>query len=226
MIKAVLIDIEGTTSPISFVKEILFPYSKEKLENFIKENKDKPEVQKILNDIKKEAGKDLTIDEIIQILKNWIDEDKKITPLKEIQGLIWKEGFETGKLKAPVYKDAYDKMIEWKNKGYKLYIYSSGSTTAQKLFFSHTEFGNILDLFSGHFDTKIGSKKDPTSYQKIAQTIGLKPDEILFLSDNPEEIKAAAKAGMKVKRPVREQDAEYIENFPYEQIKSFEEIDL
>ncbi len=226
MIKAIVIDIEGTTSPISFVKEILFPYSKEKLESFIKENIDRPEIQKIIEDVKKEAGKDLSVNQTIETLKKWIDEDRKITPLKELQGLIWEEGFKTGKLKAPVYKDAYEKMKQWKQKGYRLYIYSSGSVKAQKLFFSHTEYGNILDLFSGHFDTKIGNKKEPQSYKKIAQEIGLKPEEIIFLSDNPDEIKAAAQAGMKVVRIVRKNDAQPIEGFPYKQVDSFEKIDL
>ncbi|WP_029522249.1 acireductone synthase [Persephonella sp. KM09-Lau-8] len=226
MVKAILIDIEGTVSPISFVKDVLFPYSEEKMEKFIKENKDKPEIKNILQQVQEIEGKEMDIDEIIQTLKRWIKEDRKIAPLKDIQGFIWKEGFESGQIKAPLYEDAYRKMKEWKEKGYKLYIYSSGSVQAQKLFFSHTDKGNILNWFSGHFDTKIGNKKEAESYRKIAQEIGLKPEEILFLSDNPDEIKAAAQAGMKVYRLVRPQDAEYIENFEYPQIKSFDEVQL
>ncbi len=226
MIKAVLVDIEGTTSPISFVKNVLFPYSKERLEKFIKENKDNPEVKRIIDDIKKEVGKELSTDEVIETLKKWIDEDKKVTPLKEIQGFIWEKGFKSGELKAPVYKDAYEKLKKWKERGIPIYIYSSGSVKAQKLFFSHTEYGNILNIFSGFFDTKIGSKKETESYKKIAKEIGLKPEEILFLSDNPDEIKAAAKAGMKVIRIVRKGDAEYIKDFPYQQAESFEKMSV
>ena len=226
MVKAILIDIEGTVSPISFVKDVLFPYSEEKMEKFIKENKDKHEIKNILQQVQEIEGKEMDIDEIIQTLKRWIKEDRKIAPLKDIQGFIWKEGFESGQIKAPLYEDAYRKMKEWKEKGYKLYIYSSGSVQAQKLFFSHTDKGNILNWFSGHFDTKIGNKKETQSYRKIAQEIGLKPEEILFLSDNPDEIKAAAQAGMKVYRLVRPQDTEYIENFEYPQIKSFDEVQL
>ncbi|WP_029520994.1 acireductone synthase [Persephonella sp. IF05-L8] len=226
MVKAILIDIEGTVSPISFVKDVLFPYSEEKMEKFIKENKDKPEIKNILQQVQEIEGKEMDIDEIIQTLKRWIKEDRKIAPLKDIQGFIWKEGFENGQIKAPLYEDAYRKMKEWKEKVYKLYIYSSGSVQAQKLFFSHTDKGNILNWFSGHFDTKIGNKKETQSYRKIAQEIGLKPEEILFLSDNPDEIKAAAQAGMKVYRLVRPQDTEYIENFEYPQIKSFDEVQL
>ncbi len=226
MVKAILIDIEGTVSPISFVKDVLFPYSEEKMEKFIKENKDKHEIKNILQQVQEIEGKEMDIDEIIQTLKRWIKEDRKIAPLKDIQGFIWKEGFESGQIKAPLYEDAYLKMKEWKEKVYKLYIYSSGSVQAQKLFFSHTDKGNILNWFSGHFDTKIGNKKETQSYRKIAQEIGLKPEEILFLSDNPDEIKAAAQAGMKVYRLVRPQDTEYIENFEYPQIKSFDEVQL
>ena len=223
MIKAILTDIEGTVSSISFVKDVLFPYSKERIDTFIKENKDNAEVQRILDEVRKIEGKDLTVEEIIETLKKWIDEDRKIAPLKDIQGLIWKEGFETGKLKADLYEDAYRKLKEWKEK-YPIYVYSSGSVQAQKLFFSHTNYGNILNWFSGHFDTKIGNKKESDSYKKIAKEIGLKPEEILFLSDNPDEIIASAKAGMKAIRVVRPNDAEYIEDFPYKQVKTFDEI--
>ena len=225
MVKAILLDIEGTVAPISFVKEVLFPYSKDKMESFVKENKENPEVREILDEVKKIEGKNLTEEEIIKTLKKWIDEDRKIAPLKDIQGLIWKDGFKSGQLKAPLYEDAYEKMKKWRNK-YKLYIYSSGSVSAQKLFFSHTNYGNILDWLSGHFDTKIGNKKESQSYEKIAQEIGLKPEEILFLSDNPDEIKAAAKADLQVVKVSRPEDDPYIEGFPYRQIRSFEELSI
>jgi len=226
MAKAVLIDIEGTIAPISFVKDVLFPYSKEKMEQFISENKNRPEVKEILEQVQEIEGRKMSETEIIQTLKRWIDEDKKISPLKEIQGYIWKEGFGSGKIKAPVYEDAYKKMKEWKEKGLKLYIYSSGSVQAQKLFFSHTEKGNILELFNGHFDTKIGGKKDKGSYLKIAKIIGFPPEEIIFLSDNPDEITAASQAGMKAYRLVRPEDATPIQDFPFPQIVSFDEVEL
>ncbi len=226
MVKAILIDIEGTVAPISFVKDVLFPYSKEKMESFVKENENKQEIKQILEDVKKIEKREMSTEEVIDTLKKWIDEDRKITPLKEIQGYIWEEGFKSGNVKAPLYKDAYEKMLYWNKKGIPMYIYSSGSVKAQKLFFSHTEYGNIVDFFNGFFDTKIGNKKEKGSYEKIARAIGLKPEEILFLSDNPDEIKAAAEAGMQVMRVVREKDAEYIPDFPYPQIKSFEEIEV
>ncbi|WP_457638749.1 acireductone synthase [Persephonella sp.] len=226
MVKAVLIDIEGTVAPISFVKEVLFPYSKEKLEEFIKENADRTEIKEVIQQVKQIEGKELSVEEVIETLKKWIDEDRKITPLKDIQGYIWKEGFEKGEIKAPLYEDAYIFLKKWKKDGYKLYIYSSGSVQAQKLFFSHTDKGDLLELFDGFFDTKIGNKKETQSYLKIAQEIGLRPEEILFLSDNPDEIKAAAEAGMSVYRLVRPGDTEFLPDFPYPQIKSFEEVRL
>ncbi|WP_457624934.1 acireductone synthase [Persephonella sp.] len=226
MIKAVLIDIEGTVAPIRFVKEVLFPYSKNRIEKFLTENKDDPKIKKIIEEVKKIEGKDLSLPKVINTLKKWIDEDRKIAPLKDIQGFIWKEGFEKGEIKSPIYEDAYKKLKEWKEKGLKLYIYSSGSVQAQKLFFSHTEYGNLMDLFDGFFDTRIGNKKDKSSYERISEEIGLKPEEVLFLSDNPDEIKAAAQAGMKVYRVVRPEDAEYIEGFPFKQIRDFSEVEL
>jgi len=226
MVKAVLTDIEGTTSSISFVKDVLFPYAKRKMEDFVKQNKENPEVKRILNDVKEVVGKDLTTDEIVEILKKWIEEDKKITPLKEIQGLIWEEGYKKGELEGHIYDDSFEKLKKWKERGIPIYVYSSGSVKAQKLLFSNTKFGDINYLFSGYFDTKIGGKKEPQSYKKIAQEIGLKPEEILFLSDNPEEIEAAAKAGMKVVRFAREGEFEIIPDFPYKQVRNFEEVEI
>ncbi len=224
MVKAILLDIEGTVAPISFVKDVLFPFSKERMEGFVREHIEKPEIKQTIEEVKKIEGKELSLEEVIETLKRWIDEDKKITPLKDIQGFIWEEGFKSGKIKALLYEDAYKKLLQWKEKGIPMYIYSSGSVKAQKLFFSHTQHGNILDFFSGHFDTKIGNKKEKQSYERISKEIGLKPEEILFLSDNPEEIKAAAQAGMKAVRVVRKNDAEYIQGFPYPQISSFDEL--
>ena len=223
MVKAVLLDIEGTIAPLTFVKEVMFPYSKRKLREFLEKNWNKPEIQEIVRDASREVGKELSLEEAVETFSRWIDEDRKITPLKELQGYIWEEGFKSGELRAPLYEDAYKKIREWKERGIPLYIYSSGSVKAQELFFSHTEYGNLLGLFSGFFDTKIGNKKEKESYLRIAQKIGLKPEEILFISDNPEELKAAKEAGFKVLQSVRD-GVKPSEEF--EKIYSFEEIEL
>ncbi len=226
MIKAVVTDIEGTTSSISFVKDVLFPYAYEKMEEFIKQNKNNPEIKKILKDVENIEGRKLTTDEIIEILKRWIKEDKKITSLKEIQGLIWEEGYKQGELQGHIYDDSYRKLKEWKEKNLPIYVYSSGSVKAQKLLFSNTKFGDINYLFSGYFDTKIGGKKEANSYKKIASEIGLNPEEILFLSDNPEEIEAASKSGMEVIRFAREGEFELIPDYPFKQVRNFNEIEI
>jgi len=226
-LKAIILDIEGTVAPISFVKEVMFPYSKKKMKQFIQKNKDNEKVRQILDEVKEIENKNLTEDEVAEVLIKWINEDKKIAPLKEIQGMIWKEGFETGELKAPLYEDAYNKMKIWREKNIPMYIYSSGSVEAQKLFFSYTNYGNILDWFKGHFDTRnAGNKKEKSSYEKIAEKIKLKPEDILFLSDNIDEIRAAAEAGFQVVKVSRPEDVPYLENLPYKQIKSFKELNF
>jgi len=223
MIKALLLDIEGTLAPLSFVKEVLFPYSLERLEDFLKKHSGDPHVREILRETEKLAGKSLSLDEAIGLFKSWIEEDKKITPLKELQGLIWEEGFNSGKLIAPLYEDAYERLKEWKEKGIPMYVYSSGSVKAQKLFFSHTNYGDITDFFSEFFDTRIGSKKEKSSYEKIARKIGLPPSEILFISDNPEELRAASEVGFRVLQSVREGVTPSEE---FRKIYSFREIEL
>lgn len=223
MVKGVILDIEGTIAPLSFVKEVMFPYSKERLEKFLRENWEKPEIRRIIEETESILGKKLSLEEAIETFKKWIDEDKKITPLKELQGYIWEEGFKKGELVAPLYRDAYEKIKKWKEKGIPVYIYSSGSVKAQKLFFSHTNYGNILDMFSGFFDTRIGSKKESQSYRRILKNINLKPEEVVFISDNPEELKAAKEAGIKVFQAVREGVEPSSE---FEQIRSFEELKI
>jgi len=203
MVKKVVVDIEGTISSISFVKDVLFPYSEAHMEEFIKKNINNPEVQEVLNQINKEVGKNLSLDEAINQLKEWIKEDKKITPLKTIQGLIWEEGYKSGELKSDLYEDAYKKLKEWKEKGIDIYVYSSGSVKAQKLFFSHTQYGDVNYLFSGYFDTNIGSKKESKSYKEIAKQINEIPENILFLSDIEEELDAAKEAGFQTIKVAR-----------------------
>ncbi len=234
MSKIILLDIEGTISPISFVKNKMFPYSKENIDQFIKNNKNK-KILKLIKEIKKEIVKEikniennnnLSTDYIINFLKEWIDKDRKITPLKELQGYIWEKGFKSWELKAPIYQDAFEKIKEWKYKGIPLYIYSSGSVKAQKLFLSHTTLGNIVNFFEWFFDTKIGSKKDKSSYEEIAKQIWENIKNIIFLSDDIKEIEASNKAWMKVIKVSRPEDTEYINNCPYEQITSFNEINL
>ena len=198
MIRAILTDIEGTTSSIDFVKDVLFPYARKHLPAFVVTHADKPEVQHWLHDAAKEAGLvSGTQQEIIELLQRWIDEDRKATPLKALQGMIWEEGYRNGEFRAHVYPEVAHKLQEWKAQGVDLYIYSSGSVAAQKLFFGYSEAGDLSRLFSGHFDTETGAKREADSYRRIADSIGRPPGEVLFLSDTVAELDAAQSAGMR-----------------------------
>ena len=222
MPKVILTDIEGTISSISFVKEVLFPYSKERLEDFILTNYEHSPfllsiIEATLEEIKQgnitgityKSNQESAIFETqvytaIEALKIWIQEDKKITPLKDLQGLIWEEGFRKGLFKAPLYQDAFEFFLSMKGKGLPIYVYSSGSVQAQKLFFEFSEFGDVRYLFSGFYDTKIGSKKDSESYLKIAADIQVSPEHILFLTDIKDECKASEEAGLLTIQVARE----------------------
>jgi len=205
MIKAILTDIEGTTSSISFVKDVLFPYARRRLPAFIATHADKPEVQHWLHETAKEAGLvSASRHELVALLQRWIDEDRKATPLKALQGLLWEDGYRDGEYQAHVYADVAPKLREWKRRGLELYVYSSGSVTAQKLFFGFSAAGDLTPLFSGFFDTECGPKRDPNSYRSIAIAIGQPADVILFLSDVVEELDAARAAGMKTTLLARE----------------------
>jgi enolase-phosphatase E1 len=198
MIKAILTDIEGTTSSISFVKETLFPYARKHLPAFVVTHTDNADVQHWLHEAAKEAGLvSATQDEMIAMLQRWIDEDRKSTALKALQGMIWEEGYRNGEYRAHVYPDVAPSLRAWRDKGLALYVYSSGSVPAQKLFFGFCDAGDITPLFSGYFDTEIGAKRSADSYRRIASEIGLSANQILFLSDIVEELDAARAAGMK-----------------------------
>lgn len=211
MIRAILTDIEGTTSSLSFVKDVLFPYARARLGDFVKAQADDPTVKQILADARRESGAALSDAELAEVMLRWIDEDRKLTPLKALQGLIWEAGYRSGELVGHIYDDAYDALHRWHGHGIRLYVFSSGSVKAQKLLFGHTEKGDLQSLFGGYFDTTIGAKRDPAAYERIAETIGIAPGEILFLSDATEELDAAQTAGMKTywlvrdaKRPLRD----------------------
>lgn len=203
MIKAVITDIEGTTSSISFVKDILFPYARARIAEFVKLRGDDPEIRRILNEAKTIAGERLDDASLCDVLIRWIDEDLKVTPLKALQGLIWEEGYRHGDFHGHIHEDAVRLLRAWKSRGIRLYVFSSGSVHAQKLLFGHTQFGDLTALFSGYFDTHVGPKQDPEAYRKIAAMIGLKPAAILFLSDIEDELDAARTAGLATCKVVR-----------------------
>jgi len=204
MIRAIVTDIEGTTSSLSFVKDVLFPYARHHLPAFIHQHHRDPRIQTQLKAVAEAAGQPLSEDEAIDQLIRWIDEDRKITPLKAVQGMIWEAGYRNGDFKGHVYDDAVQHLRAWKANGIALYVFSSGSVQAQQLLFAHTAHGDLTPLFSGYFDTRIGAKREPAAYEHIANTIGLPPATILFLSDIREELDAARQAGFQTSWLVRD----------------------
>jgi enolase-phosphatase E1 len=196
MIRAILTDIEGTTSSIRFVHDVLFPYAREHMAEFVRCNAEDVHVVPHLNDVRLEAGTDLDLEGIIRQLISWIDADEKATPLKALQGMIWEAGYQKGDFTGHIYPDAARRLRTWHGAGISLYIFSSGSTQAQKLLFGHSDVGDLTPLFSGYYDTRTGNKRDPAAYRAIAADIGLPPEDILFLSDICEELDAAHTAGM------------------------------
>jgi len=194
----VLTDIEGTTSSISFVKDVLFPYARERLPRYVREHAADPRVRHCLDETLREAGLPAGDDEAaIATLLRWIDEDRKATPLKALQGMIWADGYAGETFVAHMYPDAVQRLREWHAQGHPIYVYSSGSVPAQQLYFAHTDAGDLRPLLRGHFDTTSGPKRERESYLRIAAAIGVAPADVVFLSDIEAELDAARAAGMR-----------------------------
>jgi enolase-phosphatase E1 len=222
-IKAILTDIEGTTSAVSFVFDVLFPFAARHLPEFVLTHADEPAVAQQIDAVRAESGEaGASPERVVEILLGWIAEDRKATPLKALQGMVWEQGYRAGQLKGHVYPDAVEALRRWKQEGYDLYVYSSGSIQAQKLIFGCSEAGDLTPLFSGYFDTTTGPKREAASYRQIAADIGLPGDQILFLSDVVQELDAALQAGMQTIGLAREGGV--LEG--HETVASFAVIDL
>jgi enolase-phosphatase E1 len=224
MIKAVVTDIEGTTSALSFVKDVLFPYARKHLARYVAEHAGDPPVRALMEDANREAGGGLDDAGIVAQLEGWIDADRKITPLKSLQGLIWEAGYRDGDFKGHIYPDAAAQLRAWHDRGIRLYVYSSGSVYAQKLLFGHSEAGDLTPLFSGYYDTHVGGKREAAAYHAIVADIGLPAGEILFLSDIVEELDAARAAGMQTIQLVR--DSVLADQPAHRQVRDFNAIGI
>ncbi|WP_158746958.1 acireductone synthase [Acidisphaera sp. L21] len=201
-IRAVVIDIEGTTTPISFVHDVLFPFARTHLPALVRTGAFDPAVAAELAAIEEAApGSDP-----VTVLMGWMDTDAKHTPLKTLQGLVWRQGYAEGALKGMLYPDVAPRLRKWHAAGCRLFVYSSGSTEAQRLLFGHSDAGDLTGLFDGFFDTRIGAKRSSGSYQAIGREIGLPVDTILFLSDVEEELDAAVEASLVTCQLVRPMD--------------------
>ena len=204
-VQAVLTDIEGTTSSIDFVHKVLFPYAKRKLPEFVLKNSEREDIATLLDEARQEAGESAaSTNRVIEILLDWIEKDRKVTPLKALQGHVWRQGYENGDFTGHIYDDVAPCLRRWSGSGIKLYVYSSGSVSAQKLLFGYSDAGDLQPLFNGYFDTRIGPKKEVGSYHRIAESIGKDSSQILFLSDVTEELDAARTAGLQTFQLVRD----------------------
>ncbi|KAG4075718.1 hypothetical protein HA402_003543 [Bradysia odoriphaga] len=245
-IKVIVTDIEGTTTSISFVKDKLFPYAVEHVEEYLTANWTTEAVQEAVKELRAQYVADVTdkiegavaisdgeakeqAEEIAEVVANvkWqISIDRKTTSLKKLQGLIWAKGYDSGAIKGHVYSDVPKAFERWTAANIKIYIYSSGSVAAQKLLFTNSEHGDLTSNISGYFDTNVGMKQDQLSYEKIVKEVGCEPSDILFLTDIVKEAAAAKGSGIKVALLVRSDNGPLTdeEKAEYEIFTSFDDI--
>ena len=218
-IRGILLDIEGTVSPVSFVYEVLFPFARNNAESFLTRTAKSAGTKHALKLMAKDAGFgsfedwcasdpdksqiELVLAEVYQLMDN----DIKATGLKELQGLIWEEGYASGVLNSVVFDDVPVALSDWWKQGLSIRIYSSGSATAQKVFFENTNIGDLTCFLRGYYDTTSGGKREQSSYLEIADAFELSPSEIVFFSDVPAELDAAAAAGMQTRLVIRKGNA-------------------
>jgi enolase-phosphatase E1 len=230
--KAILLDIEGTTTPIDFVHQTLFPFAKAKINDYVREN-----FAQIADEISQleiehqnetnyaEAFDKTSPESVTNYLKFLIEVDRKSTPLKSLQGKIWQQGYESNELKSVMFADVPKAFERWKSTGKAIAIYSSGSVLAQKLIFKYSNFGDLTPFISNYFDTNIGGKREIESYQKIADSMSLSAENIFFVSDILRELDAAKSANFQTTLSVREGNAKIIEQHSHKIIHSFDELE-
>lgn len=237
----ILLDVEGTTVPLRFVYDTLFPYARHHLRRYLAHHISDAEVRAALLLLKQENKVDersgappfrdgladsAEVDGAVQYCLWLMDHDRKTTPLKTIQGKIWQQGFDRGELRSEIFPDVPGCFSDWRNNGIRIAIYSSGSVAAQKLVFGYTPFGNLTPLIDAFFDTRIGPKRDAKSYQKIATALNVPPPTILFISDVISELDAAAGAGMEVALAFRPGNPPISQNAHYPVVHSLTELQL
>ena len=233
-IRAMLLDIEGTTTPIAFVHEVLFSYARNHVKDFLANNLHSEDVledvalltQEHAIDINKGENPPPTSDlESVATYVDWlIERDRKSTGLKSLQGKIWRQGYSDGTLKAQVYADVAPAFERWRAEGLSINIFSSGSVLAQKLLFAHTEAGNLTRFIDHYFDTNVGKKGEAESYRRIAKALSLSANEVLFVSDVVAELQAAKEAGMETLLSIRPGNQAQAKADEYRAIYSFDEV--
>ena len=236
MTQAILLDIEGTTTPIDFVHKTLFPFAKAEMEKFVREHfgEIKPEIEQLKAEYRKDFtnqiyGRDFREDapeSIASYLKFLIEVDRKSTPLKSLQGKIWQAGYESGALRSEMFADVPGAFERWTKQDKQLAIFSSGSILAQQLIFKYSNFGDLTGFIAEYFDTTTGAKKEAESYRRIAESLGFKAGEILFVSDILGELDAARDAGLQTALAIRTGNGQITEDFTHRSVTSFDEIEF
>ena len=238
--RGILLDVEGTTSSISFVYDVLFPFARRHVGDFLARRAGDPAVRAVAAQLEAQAsGGQAAADHLADLANladpaiatraalaalQLMDRDAKVTPLKELQGMIWKGGFDSGELVAHVFEDVPPALAHWADSGLDVRIYSSGSIDAQRLFFAHTAAGDLTPHLRGHYDTTTGPKREAASYRAIAADMGLEPQEILFVSDVGAELDAAREAGMATALAVRPGNRDPGGRLEHESLTSFADI--
>jgi enolase-phosphatase E1 len=237
-----LLDIEGTTTPIDFVYEVLFPYARNQAKDFLERHLSSEDVRADIDALYEEQsadirrglnpppvggrGPELQLESIVSYVHWLMDQDRKSTPLKSLQGKMWEEGYRKGELRGRVFPDVPPAFDRWRGQDIDICIYSSGSRLAQELLFAHTEAGDLTGLIRDYFDTHVGAKADPRSYLHIASALDMKPSEIVFVSDVTGELSAARSAGMRTLLCVRPGNRPQPDQESYQAIHTFDEIVL
>lgn len=229
--RGIVLDVEGTTSSISFVYDVLFAHAKAQVGEFLAARRDDPEVRRLAAAIATAAGGDAVdlaaSDGPTRAALAAIDlmnRDVKDTSLKTLQGMIWRRGFESGEIVAHVYDDVPPALAQWADSGLDVRIYSSGSIEAQRLFFAHTAHGDLTRFLRGHYDTTTGPKRERESYARIAADMGMEPRQVLFVSDVGAELDAARAAGMATALAIRPGNRPAGGLLDHESVASFAEI--
>src|SRR5215213_2594786 len=227
-VKAILLDIEGTTTPIAFVHDVLFSYARDHVREFLASDSAAEDIallrEEHAGDVSDAPPLTDEIESVAAYVEWLIAADRKSTGLKSLQGKIWRQGYQDGSLKSQVFADVAPAFERWRDRGLRISIFSSGSVLAQQLLFAHTEAGDLTPFIDSYFDTKIGKKGEAESYRKIAEVMGLPPEQILFVSDVVAELDAANEAGMKTLLSIREGNEPLADGERYRSIRTFDSI--
>jgi enolase-phosphatase E1 len=238
--RCVLLDIEGTVADVRFVYDVMFPFVRREVAEFLAGHWEDDSLKEPLLNIaaesgfrptsdpwsQQELGRQQAIDNAVDAVNRLMDSDSKTTGLKALQGRIWESGFRSGTLRSELFDDVLPALRRWQEVGLELRIYSSGSILAQQMFFEHTTQGNLTPMFAAHYDTTIGNKKESISYRRIAEDCKLEPHDILFLSDVPAELIAANEAGMQAIACVRPNNAPLPESYQGASLQRFDQLEI